>query len=82
MGFLELEKDGNSLSGDGESILDLNPEFDCLWDLSATASGRLTADDAFNLTEGVVAQINSGTECNQSGITFPCSTEFSFHAEK
>lgn len=81
LGFLELTRDGNRLEGDGTTILDMTPT-DCFLDLQGIGSGKVIGTDAFDLALEAVATVDSGTECGDLGIIFPCSSEYSFRAEK
>lgn len=81
-GTVELAIDGNDLAGGSEYTVDLNPDFDCILAATNTDLGTITANDQFALAEVISLQVQSGSGCAATGVSFPCSTGYSFSAEK
>ena len=80
--FLSVSIDGTALSGEAQGTADLRPDLDCVLGVEESAVGTITGKDEFDLSLVVEIFVVSGTECGTLPPAFPCSTSFSFHAEK
>lgn len=77
-GPVTLNRSGNSLDLTTPSQIDLNGNgIDCILDSSDVLTATVTANDAFSLTEALTLSENSGAECANTGLTFPCTSEIS-----
>ena len=77
-GPLTMTRTGNAFTLTQNDTIDLNGNgIDCVLDSADVLDANATADDTFSLTETLSLSENSGAECANTGLTFPCSSVIS-----
>ena len=74
IGETVLDRAGNSLSSTEVQSLDFRPDIDCALDFTFDVTGRITADDTFNMDRTISVEVAGGTVCESLfEVSLPCS---------